>query len=63
MGTIQNITEKTCIVITHDIYPNLMDSFDAVLVLKDGQLAEAGMFSDLIAQQGVCYHLVNKHIS
>lgn len=63
MGTIQNITEKTCIVITHDIYPNLMDSFDAVLVLKDGQLAEAGMFSDLIAKQGVCYHLVNKHIS
>ena len=57
------MTEKTRIVITHDIYPDLMDSFDAVLVLKDGQLAEAGMFSDLIAKQGVCYHLVNKHIS
>ena len=40
-----------------------MDSFDAVLVLKDGQLAEAGMFSALIAKQGVCYHLVNKSIS
>ena len=63
METIQNMTKKTRIVITHDIYPGLMDSFDAVLVLKDGQLAEAGMFSDLIAKQGVCYHLVNKHIS
>ena len=63
METIQNITEKTRIVITHDIYPGLMDSFDAVLVLKDGQLAEAGMFSALIAKQGVCYHLVNKSIS
>lgn len=63
METIQNMTEKTRIVITHDIYPDLMDSFDAVLVLKDGQLAEAGMFSDLIAKQGVCSHLVNKSIS
>ena len=63
METIQNITEKTCIVITHDIYSDLMDSFDAVLVLRDGQLAEAGMFSDLIAKQGICYHLVNKSIS
>ena len=63
METIQNITEKTCIVITHDIYPDLMDSFDAVLILKDDHLAEAGMFSDLIAKQGVCYHLVNKSIS
>ena len=57
------MTEKTRIVITHDIYPDLMDSFDAVLVLKDGQLAEAGMFSALIAKQGVCCHLVNKSIS
>ena len=57
------MTEKTRIVITHDIYPNLMDSFDAVLVLKDGQLAEAGAFTDLMEKQGICCHLVNKHIS
>lgn len=63
METIQNITEKTCIVITHDIYPDLMDSFDTILVLKDGQLAEAGTFTDLMEKQGICYHLVNKHIS
>ena len=60
METIQNITEKTRIVITHDIYPGLMDSFDAVLILK---LAEAGTFTDLMAKQSVCCHLVNKHIS
>ena len=57
METIQNMTEKTRIVITHDIYPDLMDSFDTVLVLK------AGTFTDLMAKQSVCCHLVNKHIS
>ena len=63
METIQNMTEKTRIVITHDIYPNLMDSFDAVLVLRDGQLAEAGTFTDLMAKRGDCCHLMNKSIS
>ena len=63
METIQNMTEKTRIVITHDIYPDLMDSFDAVLVLKDGQLAEAGTFTDLMAKRGDCCHLMNKSIS
>ena len=53
------MTEKTRIVITHDIYSDLMDSFDAVLVLN----AEAGTFTDLMAKQSVCCHLVNKHIS
>ena len=60
MDTIQKMSGKTRIVITHDIYPDLMDHCVAILVLKDGQLAEAGTFRELIAKQGTCYNLVNK---
>ena len=34
--------------------------FDAILVLKDGQLAKTGTFRELMAKQGTCYNLVNK---
>lgn len=60
IDTIQNMTNKTRIVVTHDIMPDLMNRFDCVFVLKDGQLAESGSFDDLILKKGVCWSLVNK---
>ena len=51
---------KTVSVLGFSTFTHLMDPFDAILVLKDGQLAEAGTFRELIAKQGTCYNLVNK---
>lgn len=42
MDTIQKMNGKTRIVVTHDIFPELMDKFDGVFVLKDGKFAETG---------------------
>lgn len=38
MDTIQKMTGKTRIVVTHDIFPELMHHFDSVFVLKAGKL-------------------------
>lgn len=38
MDTIQKMDGKTRIVVTHDIFPELMDHFDCVFVLKAGKL-------------------------
>lgn len=62
MDTIQKMSQKTRIVITHDLYPDLMNEFDAILVLKDGQIAEVGTFHELIAKQGVCYNFVTNGV-
>ena len=51
---------KTVSVLGFSTFTHLMDQFDAVLVLKDGQLTEAGTFRELMAKQGTCYNLVNK---
>lgn len=51
---------KTVSVLGFSTFTHLMDQFDAILVLKDGQLTEAGTFRELMAKQGTCYNLVNK---
>lgn len=51
---------KTVSVLGFSSFTHLMDQFDAILVLKDGQLAETGTFRELMAKQGICYNLVNK---
>lgn len=60
IDTVQKMEATTRIVVTHDIYPELMERFDCVFVLKDGQLAESGKFGELLARKGACWSLVNK---
>lgn len=60
IDTVQKMEATTRIVVTHDIYPELMERFDCVFVLKDGRVAESGKFSELLARKGVCWSLVNK---
>ena len=51
---------KTVSALDFSTFTHLMDQFDAILVLKDGQLAEARTFRELMAKQDICYNLVNK---
>ena len=60
IDTVQKMEATTRIVVTHDIYPELMERFDCVFVLKDGRVAESGKFDELLARKGVCWALVNK---
>ncbi|MDR0889446.1 MAG: ABC transporter ATP-binding protein/permease [Oscillospiraceae bacterium] len=48
MEAVQKMRDKTRIVVTHDIFPELMDNFDCVFVLKDGKIADAGKYSELL---------------
>ena len=58
---LQNMTEKTRIIITHDLYPTLMQKFDGIFVFKNGKLAEQGTFEELMINKGVCYELIKKN--
>ena len=51
---------KTVSVLGFSTFTHLMDPFDAILVLKDDQLAKTGTFRELMAKQDICYNLVNK---
>ena len=59
--TLQNMTEKTRIIITHDLYPTLMQKFDGIFVFKNGKLVEQGTFEELMINKGVCYELIKKN--
>lgn len=63
IDTVQKMRDKTRIVVTHDIYPELMNSFDCIFVLKDGQVAESGTFSELLVRKNVGWSLTNKTIN
>lgn len=58
--TLQNMGSKTRMIITHDLYPTLLEKFDGIFVLKNGTLVEQGKYADLMERKGVCYQLVNK---
>ena len=60
IDTVQKMEATTRIVVAHGIYPELMERFDCVFVLKDGRVAESGEFDELLARKGVCWALVNK---
>ena len=58
--TVQQMEGKTRIAVTHDVYPELMDSFDRIIVLKDGQIAGQGKYSELLKTCPALQKLVNK---
>lgn len=47
----------TSIVVTHAIEEVLLKQYDGILALKNGSLAEAGTFDELIAKKGYFYSL------
>ena len=59
--TLLNMTGKTRIIITHDLYPTLMQKFDGIFVFKNGKLVEQGIFEELMINKGVCYELIKKN--
>ena len=60
IDTIQHMTGRTRIAVTHDVYPELMDNFDRVIVLKDGKIAGQGKYSELLESCESLRKLVNK---
>lgn len=47
----------TRIVVTHGLEEALLRSYDGIIVLKDGRIAEQGRFDELMAQRGYFYAL------
>lgn len=47
----------TGIVVTHRLETNLLKKYDAILMLKNGELAEVGTFDELMEQKGQFYSL------
>ena len=58
--TVQQMEGKTRIAVTHDVYPELMDNFDRIIVLRDGQIAGQGKYSELLQTCPALQKLVNK---
>lgn len=58
--TVQQMEGKTRIAVTHDVYPELMDNFDRIIVLRDGQIAGQGKYSELLKTCPALQKLVNK---
>ncbi len=60
ISTVQQMEGKTRIAVTHDVYPELMDNFDRIIVLRDGQIAGQGKYSELLKTCPALQKLVNK---
>ncbi len=54
---ILNLSGLTRIVVTHALDENLLKRYDCVLTLKNGSIAEAGSFDELMAKKGYFYSL------
>ncbi len=51
--------DVTGIVVTHRYSRGMLERYDAILALKDGRLAEAGTFRELMEAKGYFYSLFN----
>ncbi|MBR5947129.1 MAG: ABC transporter ATP-binding protein [Clostridia bacterium] len=54
---ILNLSGITGIVVTHRLEANLLKKYDAILMLKNGSLAEVGSFDELMESKGQFYSL------
>ena len=54
---ILNLSEKTKIMITHSLAKGLLEQYDEILVLKNGNIAESGSFADLVEANGYFNYL------
>lgn len=56
-GAILNLEGLTRIVVTHSLDENLLKKYDCVLTFKNGTIAEAGNFYELMERKGYFYSL------
>lgn len=56
-NAILDLEDMTRIVVTHALDENLLKRYDCVLTMKNGQIAEAGSFEELMEQRGYFYSL------
>ncbi len=54
---ILNLDDLTRIVVTHALEENLLKRYDCILTLKNGRIAEAGSFEELMEKKGYFYSL------
>lgn len=55
------LEKQTCIVVTHRLEEALLRQYDAIVVMRDGRIAEQGTFEQLMDQTGYFYSLY--HVS
>ena len=56
---ILSISGLTRIIVTHKLEETLLDKYDEIVVLKEGQVEEKGTFKDLMELRGYFYSLYN----
>ena len=56
-NAILDLNDLTRIVVTHSLDESLLERYDCVLTLKNGIIAEAGTFDELMAKKGYFYSL------
>lgn len=56
-NSILNLSEVTCIVVTHSLDEGLLKQYDEIITLKNGSIIESGTFVELINNKGYFYSL------
>ena len=58
-SSILNLENTTCLVVTHKLVENILNKYDKILVLKNGEICESGSFEELMNLKGYFYSLYN----
>ncbi|HPT76413.1 MAG: ABC transporter ATP-binding protein [Clostridiales bacterium] len=58
-NSILDIPSLTCINVTHKLNCKILKKYDAVIVLKNGEIEEFGHFDELMERKGYFYNLYN----
>jgi ATP-binding cassette subfamily C protein len=59
------LKNKLSIVITHKLNKNILEKYDEIIVMKNGEIAEKGSFEELLLKKGVLYnmYIIDKKVS
>lgn len=55
-----NLKNIMIIDITHKLEPNLLEKYDEILVMDNGQIVESGSYNQLIDHKGIFYNMIHK---
>lgn len=56
--TLLNIEDLTLISITHDLNKGILDKYDKIIVISDGEIAEMGSYEELIEKKSSFHRMV-----
>jgi len=59
MNSILNIEDITIISVLHHFDKRILEKFDSIYALKNGEIKESGSFDELIKKKGYFYSLYN----